>query len=511
MPGSVKPNGRPALLRVEDVAKTFPNGTVALAGVDLTVHAGAVHGLVGANGAGKSTLIKILAGAHPATRGRVVWRGRETRWTTPGQAREAGLATIYQHVPLALTLSVIENVFLARRGPWRRPRAMRREFDALLERVGYSVDPDVEVARLSLGQRQMVSILQALAAGADLVVMDEPTASLAQGERTLVFDVVRRLREEGTAFLYVSHFLDEVLELTDWVTVLRDGRVVADRATEEFDENGLTQAIVGKELLAVERAGTTGAPTGGAPLLEVRDLASPGRLHGISFDLAPGEVLGLAGLLGSGRSEILHALFGADPHATGTVRLDGEPVGRSTPAAVAAGLALVPEDRARQGLLTEAEIWRNTSLPDLPVLSARRLVPLREPELQRARAAIEALSIRAPGPEAIVRDLSGGNAQKVVFGKWLFGAARVFLLDEPTAGIDVGAKADILDLIRRFAREGRGVVLVSSELEELLAVCRRVLVVHRGRVVAERPAEETSEHELLRLASGFHEEQMSHG
>jgi len=497
------------LLRMEGVQKVFPNGTVALAGVDLVVHAGSVHGLVGANGAGKSTLIKILAGAIGATAGRIVWNGEEVAWAAPGAARDAGLATIYQHVPLAPTLSVLENVFLASRGPWRRPRGMRERFDELVGRLGYAIDADVQVASLSLGQRQMVGILQALAAGADLVVMDEPTASLAQGERTLVFGAIRRLRGEGTAFLYVSHFLDEVLELTEHITVLRDGRVVADEPAAAFDEDRLTRAIVGKDLLEVERREAAPAPAG-PPLLEVQGLASPGRLAPISLHVRAGEILGLAGLLGSGRSELLHAIFGADPRAVGTVRVGGHEVGRSTAAAVAAGMAMVPEDRARQGLLMESEIWRNTSLSDLPALSARRALPRRELELDRARHAIAALGIRAPGPETLVRDLSGGNAQKVVFAKWIFGSARVLLLDEPTAGIDVGAKADIVNLVRDFAQRGGAVIVVSSELDELLAVATRLLVVHRGRVIAERRAADTDEHELLMLASGLQEGSTTH-
>ena len=493
------------LLALEGVGKEFPNGTVALRDARLTVHAGSVHGLVGANGAGKSTLIKIIAGAHPPTSGTVRWKGEEVVWRAPGAARKAGVATIMQHVPLAPTLTVLENVFLGTPGPWRLPRARRAEFARLLERVGYAIDPDAEVAGLAIGERQMVAILQALATGAELVVMDEPTASLAQGERQVVFDAVRRLSAQGTAFLYVSHFLDEVLSLTDRVTVLRDGTVVEEGATSAYDEDRLVQAIVGRDLLEAERRGAEPVGEGASVLLSVRGLGSPSGVRGVSFEARAGEVIGLAGLLGSGRSELLHAVYGADPRATGEVLVSGRPVRRSPRAAVAAGMALVPEDRSAQGLVGTFPIWKNISLPHLPDLAAGRALPREPEERERAERAIAGLGIVCPGPDALPGELSGGNAQKVVFGKWLYGGARVLLLDEPTAGVDVGAKADILDLIRLFAAEGGTVLVVSSAFEELLAVASRVLVVRGGRIVAERAAHETSEEELLMLANGFGE------
>lgn len=493
----------PPLLRLEDIRQVFPNGTVALRGVDLDVHAGSVHGLVGANGAGKSTLIKILSGALRASAGRILWRGRPAVWPAPRAALQAGVATIHQHIPLVPTLSVRENVFLGR-GTWqRRSRAQTAEFTGLTARVGYAIDPRAIVGDLPIGQRQMVAILQALAGGADLVIMDEPTASLAAAERDLVFEVIRRLSAEGTAFLYVSHFLDEILDLTDHVTVLRDGRVVAHGPTDACDEDTLVRSIVGTDLLAVQGEPAPAPPADAPVLLEARGLRSPGAVDGVTLAVRAGEVVGLAGLLGSGRSEILHALFRADPRCSGEVRMAGRPLPRSTRAAVAAGLALVPEDRAAQGLVGTFALWRNTSLPDLPALAHGSIVPAAAQERERAREAIAALGIVAPGVAADVAQLSGGNAQKVVFAKWMFGRASVFLLDEPTAGVDVGVKADILQLVRGFAAEGKGVVMVSSEFEELLAVASRILVVRQGRIVAERAPAQTSEAELLMLASGL--------
>ncbi|WP_344744177.1 ATP-binding cassette domain-containing protein [Streptosporangium vulgare] len=316
------------LLSLEGVGKSFPNGTVALRGARLNILPGSVHGLVGANGAGKSTMIKVIAGVHAPTTGTVRWKGEEVVWRDPGSARKAGVATIMQHVPLAPSLTVLENVFLGAPGPWRLPRARRAEFAGLLERVNYLIDPDAEVMDLAIGERQMVAILQALAVGAELVVMDEPTASLAEGERQVVFEVVRRLSAQGTAFLYVSHFLDEVLSLTDRVTVLRDGTVVEEGETDVYDEDRLVQAIVGRDLLAVERRTAPPAETSGPALLAVRELNAPAGVRDVSFEVRPGEVVGFAGLLGSGRSEILHAAYGADPHARGEVRVAGEKVRR---------------------------------------------------------------------------------------------------------------------------------------------------------------------------------------
>ncbi|MEZ5670134.1 MAG: sugar ABC transporter ATP-binding protein [Alphaproteobacteria bacterium] len=495
-------------MRLEAVAKTFPNGTVALRGVDLDIETGKVHGLLGANGAGKSTLIKILSGAYPASTGRIIWRGKLVTWDSPRAANDMGVATIHQHIPLAPTLSVLENVFLSDRRLWRRSSSTRRQFDALCDRVGYWLDPDEPIGDLPIGERQMVSIFQALATGADLIVMDEPTASLAAKERELVYATVKRLSQgEGKAILFVSHFLDEVMALTDQVTVLRDGQAVLRAETAHLDEARLAQAIVGKEIVALERdAMRRPAPDpegdAGRPMLELRDLASPGKLAPLSLQLMRGEVVGIAGLLGSGRSELLHAAFGADHRATGEVLLDGKAVGRSTGAAVKAGMGLVPEDRNRQGIIPEFPIWRTITLPDLGGVSMLSALPVEARERRRGWEAIRKLSIKASSPDILVTDLSGGNAQKVTIAKWLFSDVKVFLLDEPTAGIDVGAKSDILHLIRQLAAEGKAVIFVSSDFEELLVVCDRILVLRDGRCVAEREVQQTSEHDLLLLAGG---------
>jgi ribose transport system ATP-binding protein len=490
-------------MRLERVQKTFFNRVVALRGVDLDIHRGKVHGLLGANGAGKSTLIKILSGAFPATGGEIYWKGSPVRWSTPKEANAMGVATIHQHIPLVPTLSVLENVFLGDEGHWRRSYSLRDKLDELFDRVGYRLDPEALVGDLSIGQRQMVAIFQALGTGADLIVMDEPTASLATEERELVYRTVRRLSQvENKAILFVSHFLDEVMALTDCVTILRDGEAVMRAQTKDIDESRIAEAIVGRQIVAMEQREAT-IPSLNAPVvLEARNIASAGKLAPLSLQIRAGEVIGVAGLLGSGRSELLHAIFGADKDATGEVLVNGRVIARSTAAAVKAGVALVPEDRMRQGLIPEFEIWRNTTLPALDGVSWKNALPLREREMARAWEGIRRLKIKAPSPDALVTELSGGNAQKVTIAKWLFSDVKVLLLDEPTAGIDIGAKTDILRLVREIAGTGMAVIVVSSEFEEVLAVSDRVLVMRDGRCVAERLVHETSEHELVLLSGG---------
>jgi ribose transport system ATP-binding protein len=496
------------IMRLVGIAKTFGNNTVALRGVDLEIHMGKVHGLLGANGAGKSTLIKILSGAYGATKGEIIWRGQTVSWDSPKAANDVGVATIHQHIPLVPSLTVLENVFLGQHGLWRRSAALRKKFAAICERVGYWIDPESIISDLPIGERQMVAIYQALGTGADLIVMDEPTASLAAEERELVYRTVRRLSKgEGKAILFVSHFLDEVMALTDQVTVLRDGQAVMRAKTNEVDEGKIAEAIVGKQIAALEKASAersarSVASSRGVPRLELKNLQSPGKLAPTSLRLAPGEVVGVAGLLGSGRSELLHAIFGADPQATGDVLLDGVAIGRSTGAAVRAGIGLVPEERMGQGLIPEFEIWRNTTLPALGGVSMANAVPVASRERARGWDAIRKLGIKASSPDILVTELSGGNAQKVVIAKWLFNGVRLFLMDEPTHGIDIGAKADILLLIRQLAEQGQSVIFVSSDFEELLAVSDRILVMRDGKIVAERQTHETSEHELLLMSGG---------
>lgn len=480
------------MLSLHEVAKTFPNGTVALRGVDLTLSPARVHGLLGANGAGKSTLIKILAGALSPSAGEIQRDGRRIRMSSPGDAKAAGIATIHQHVPLVPTLSAFENIVLGRPGIWRSTH--RARIAALVASLGEPFPLDAPVSDLPIGARQMVAITQALASGAQIVVMDEPTASLAGDERHAVYETIRRLAAEGKAVLFVSHFIDEIVALTDEVTVLRDGRVVLHAATRDLDEARIAAAIAGRAVSALER---TAPRSLGGPLLEVRDLVSPGKLAPSSFAVRGGEIVGIAGLLGSGRSELLHAIFGSDRHARGSVTLGGETVGRWPDEAVAAGIGLVPEDRAGQGYAPQLTLADNIALP-----RAAGLLLDEQADRSAAEAAIDRLAIKAPGPDALPTELSGGNAQKAVIAKWLHPNVRLLLLDEPTAGIDIGARTDILNLIRDVADQGRAVMLVSSEFAELLAVADRILVLRDGCIVAYVDPRATSEAELILLAGG---------
>ena len=383
------------LLQLEGLAKVFPNGTVALRGVDLTIRAGLVHGLLGANGAGKSTLIKILSGALPATAGTISWCGERVNWRRPAEPQAAGVATLHQHIPLVGTLSVLENVFLSEASGWRRTRELQARLRRLLQSIGYDVDPQARVGDLSIGQRQMVAILQALAMQARLIILDEPTASLAASERAVVYRTIEHLaRVESTAVLFVSHFLDEIMALTDEVTVLRDGIAVLHADTKNLDEGRIAEAIVGRAVTAPTREPAR-MSFSDLPVLEIDQLACAGKLAPCSFTLRAGEVLGIAGFLGSGRSELLHAIFGADREARGEVRMLGRKVGRSPAAAVRAGLGLVPEDRMRQGLIPGFALWQNASLPFLEKVAWRDFLMDHRLEVARAEEAIARLRIKA--------------------------------------------------------------------------------------------------------------------
>lgn len=495
--------GEQPLLELTGIQKTFPNGTVALRGVDFAAYAGSVHGLLGANGAGKSTLIKILSATYPATGGSQVWKGQEVSFASPLKANKAGIATIHQNIPLVPTLSVLENVFLWKERGWRHDPADRGRFAEICAAVGYSVDPDDLVGDLSIGARQMVCILQALSYGADLIVMDEPTASLAKEEREIVYSTVRRLARQGKGIIFVSHFLDEIVALTDELTVLRDGKTVLHAVTSQVAQSDIANAIAGKTVGTLEHLRENRGTIRDQVVLECIELASPEGLMPTNLTVRAGEVVGIAGLLGSGRSELVHAIFGADRHATGKVVMNGQVMGRSPRRSVKAGMAFVPEDRDQQAIVPVFEIWKNVSLPYLDMTAKGGVILNRDTEMEWANRAIELLNIKTDSAETFVTELSGGNAQKVTVARWLFGGAKLIILDEPTAGVDVGAKADILALVRKLAAEGVAVIIISSEFEEILVVSDRILVMRDGAVVAERDAAKVGDQDLILLASGI--------
>jgi ribose transport system ATP-binding protein len=491
------------LLEMRGIVKQFP-GVRALDGVDLDVRAGEVHCLLGQNGAGKSTLIKVLAGAHQPDAGTITWDGRPVTLGDPQAAMSHGIATIYQELDLVAGLTVADNVFLGRersRLGLSRPAQANRAAGELLARLGHpEIRPTAEVGGLSAAAQQMVSMARALSQDARLIVMDEPSAVLDSEEVDHLFQVIRDLTGEGVAVVYISHRLEEIREVGDRITVLKDGRTVANGLpVQDTPTREVITLMTGRTIEYVFPPRSELPDPGVAPLLEVTDLSLAGSFSGVSFSVRPGEVVGLAGLVGSGRSEILETVYGARKATTGTVQVAGR---RLRPgdvaAAVSAGVGLAPEERKSQGLLLGEPIYRNITLSTLPRF-ARGGFLSGAAEKQAARDQAESLDLRPVDVEREVRTLSGGNQQKVVLARWLLRDCRVLLLDEPTRGVDVGARSEIYALIRALADRGVAVVVVSSEIPEVLGLADQVLVVADGAVVARAPADELDEHRVLDL------------
>jgi ribose transport system ATP-binding protein len=490
------------LLSVRGVVKRFP-GVTALGGVDFDVRAGEVHCLLGQNGAGKSTLIKVLAGAHRPDEGELRWRGEVVSFDHPTAAMRTGVAAIYQELDLVTGLSVADNVFLGHElstaGFTRRAEAHRRT-RALLDRLGHpDIPPDRDVGRLSAANQQIVSMARALSRDGQLLIMDEPSAVLDQDEVRTLFRVIRELTAQGVAIVYISHRMEEIREIGDRVTVLKDGRTVATGLpARETPTANLIRLMTGRD---VEYAFPPRDPVDPAApeVLVVRGLAAGERFAGVDLTVRAGEVVGLAGLVGSGRSEILETVYGARKATAGTVEVDGKRLRRgSVGAAVRAGLGLCPEERKSQGLLLDQAVYRNITVSTLPAFARFGFLDSGA-ERARSQELTTALDVRPPGVDRAVRTLSGGNQQKVVLARWLLRECRVLLLDEPTRGVDVGARSEIYELIRDLAGRGVAVVVVSSDVEEVLGLSDRVLVVREGRVVHEGPAHEIDEHRVLDL------------
>ncbi len=497
--------GRDPLLGVREVSKSF-GGVRALKGVDMEVRQGEVHGLIGANGAGKSTLIKILAGVQPPDSGEVLIDGEPVEIRDTQEAGELGLSFIHQELNLVPKFSALQNMTL---GLTKATRiglidwgATRREVGPAAERVGIDFSLDEPVENLSVADQWLVSIGRSIVRKARLIAMDEPTASLSASESERLFRVVRELSDDGISILYVSHHLEEILDLCARVTVFKDGERVATRERGTITKDSLVRDIVGGDLAATPQ---TGGPVAARahPMLEARDLSRGSAVRGVSFALRPGEILGFAGLVGSGRTELARLIFGADRAEAGEVLLDGEPARFRDPHdAVKQGIGLVPEERRSEGLVLGKSVNFNTNLASLRSLRYGRWLPLtnRRKATERASGVSGRLSVKTPGVDTVVGQLSGGNQQKVVIGKWLMRDARLLILDEPSRGVDVGARAEIHNIVRGLAENGAGVIVISSEEEELIGLCSRVLVMAQGRVTGELSGEEITKEEILRLS-----------
>jgi monosaccharide-transporting ATPase len=494
------------ILEVRRLTKRFP-GVLALDDVSFELLPGEGHALVGENGAGKSTLIKVMTGVYAPDEGQILFNGEEASFSEPRESQEAGISTIYQEVNLIPLLSVAQNVFLG-----REPRnslglidkaRMNWEAAEILERYGIVADVTAPLRSLGLGVQQMVAIARAISVDARAVIMDEPTSSLEAREVQTLFRVIRQLREEGVGVIYVSHRLDELYEVCDRVTVLRDGRLAHTGKLSDLSRLELIAQMLGRELAEVEKEGATGFgeehEASGEPILQALDLYQHPRLRDISFDLRPGEVVGLAGLLGAGRSETAKAIFGADPVDSGSLKVEGKNVKMGSPAAaIKAGIAFLPEDRKSEGIIPDLSVRENIVAAALPGLSRAGIVSVKA-QVELVEEFMQSLGIKASSPDQPVRELSGGNQQKVLLARWLCMNPKVLILDEPTRGIDVGAKAEIQKLVDELAVKGLGVVLISSELDELTEGSDRVVALREGTVVGLLSEEDITEGNLMEL------------
>ena len=491
------------LLQMQDISKAFP-GVVALDRARLTVGRGEVHALVGQNGAGKSTLMKILAGAYRKDGGTILMDGQPVEFRTPHQAQVSGVSTIYQEINLVPYRSVAENIFMGREPrrfgliDWR---TMNREAAAVLERMGIRTRVNQPLMNLNVATQQMVAIARAVSFESRLVIMDEPTSSLDDREVATLFDVIRRLKASGVSVIFITHRLDELYEVCDRVTIMRDGQTVDERAMSDISKLELVARMLGKDLGEVRRQGQTAFTEGKAPtnreLLEARHLKRGRALRDASVSVNAGEIVGLAGLLGSGRTEVARAVFAADRIEDGEIRFEGQAADFRAPAdAIEAGVGFCSEDRKGEGIIPHLSVQENLTLAALPMLSRYGVVS-RERQREVVERFIRRLGIRTSGPDQKIWELSGGNQQKVLLARWLCLNPKLLILDEPTRGIDVGAKAEIQSLINELADNGLGVLMISSEIEELAEGSDRVFVLRDGRTVAELPREAMSEDAIM--------------
>lgn len=492
-----------SFLRMEAISKSFP-GVQALQDVTFEVEQGEIHALVGENGAGKSTLMKILTGALARDEGIISLRGQPVEIATPSDAQAQGISMIHQELSLIPYLTVGQNIYLGREPRARIPSFIKwstlyDQAQDLLDRLNVEVDARSEVSELRIAQQQMVEVAKALSLDADLIAMDEPTSALTERETDVLFEVMRSLRAQGVSIIFISHRLEEVFEIADRVTVLRDGQFIGTSPIADLDEDRVVQMMVGRELgemypkAEVERQ---------ALVLEATGLHDGSELRDVSLKLYRGEILGIAGLVGAGRTALAETLFGIRPAVSGEVRVEDKPVKIGSPGeAIRLGMGFVPEDRKQQGLFMNMAVRENIMLSALDTVSRWGFVNSSKAD-RLAKEEVKRLDIRTPSLRQRVRNLSGGNQQKVIIARWLTLKPRVLILDEPTRGIDVGAKAEIHALMNQLAQEGVGVLMISSELPEVLGVSDRILVMHEGRVTGEFSRYQATQDEIMRAATG---------
>ena len=491
------------VLEMRGIAKAYP-GVVALHSVDFSVRPGEVHALIGENGAGKSTLMKILAGADTKDSGQIFIDGKESHIDTPQEAMRLGVSIIYQEFNLVPYMNAAENIFLGREPASVVPGLidfgrMYSDAEKIIDELGVALDVRTPMNHLSVAQQQMVEIAKATSRKSRIIAMDEPSATLTDPELENLFGLIRRLKAEGVSIIYISHRLEEIFEIADRVTVLRDGELVATKDIAETNRADIIRMMVGRELsdsipkIAAEARDVA---------LEVRNLNRAGVLHDINFQVRSGEILGIAGLVGAGRTEVARAIFGADPIDSGQIIMNGKPVTIHSPRrAISLGIGLVSEDRKALGLVLGMAVRENISLANLGVLSRLGFIKRRK-EREIAESYVKDVLIKTPSIEQAVQNLSGGNQQKVVLAKWLFTKSKVLIFDEPTRGIDVGAKTDTYQLMNRLAAQGVAIIMISSELPEVIGMSDRILVMHDGRIAGELSGKDATQERIMGLATG---------
>ena len=496
---------REVILEVENVSKSFP-GVKALDSVSFDLRKGEVHALVGENGAGKSTLMKILSGVYHADEGTIRYKGKTVTFRDVTQSREAGIAIIYQELNLIPHLSVAANIFIGRE-PLTRfgtldEKKMNADTVAILDRLNVRLDPTIRLNRLPVSKQQMVEIAKALSFDSEVLIMDEPTSALTEAEIDELFAVIHTLRDRGVAIIYISHRLEELKHIVDRISIFRDGRSVSTDDYAAIEMGEIVNRMVGRKIEAMFPPKVNVPST--EKILEVRNIVRKGILHDISFDLYRGEILGIAGLMGAGRSELGRAIFGADPINSGEVIMNGRRLALSSPSdAIQAGIAYLSENRKEEGLAVKMQLAPNITMANVQEISRRFGVLSSGQEVEAAQRYVKELVIRTPSLLQVVNNLSGGNQQKVVVAKWLFCDSKILIFDEPTRGIDVGTKYAIYELIGTLAHEGRGVIMISSDLPEILGLTDRVLVLHEGTLAATLTTAATTPDEILNYAAGL--------